>query len=219
MKQHVYSRLLHSLVFIFAVFVSTAFAARIVDFDTSATDPSYSWRLAGTGNDVTMAMTVNNLGIEELVLNLRAGTVFAPSGSNVQRMLLRTDLVVRIPSGQSRTQSLPVLCMDIRKDPPSTSDCSWNIRRDTDMAKFLDFTGTLASQLAEEIRTRGERIPLAQDDLRHQIERYSVWRYNGASQEDIGKFLSDYGKDTDSNAHAAMLTQMADLVIQMYRAQ
>lgn len=219
MKQHIKAIFINPIVLLLAVFVSTSMGARIVDFDKSVLDTSYSWKLTGTGNDVKMAITVNNLGKEELVLNLRAGTVFAPLNSNVQRMLLRKNFVVRVPAGTSRTQSLDVLCMDIRKNPPSSADKSWSIRHDTEMSKFLDFTGTLAGQLADKIRTSEGNITIPQDSLQHQIERYSIWRYNGASQKDIGSFLSDYGKDDDADSHSALLTKMADLVIQMYRAQ
>lgn len=60
--------------------------AHNVDFHSSSSGSLYCWSLAGTGNEVIMAIRITNTSSDNLAVKLHAGTVFSRLSSSVQRM-------------------------------------------------------------------------------------------------------------------------------------
>jgi hypothetical protein len=175
-----------------------------------------AFRLAGLNNDVEMNLSLENMTAKEISVRVPQGTVFIPASEGVQRMLLRSDVLFRLPPRKTGSQTVPVLCMDVAKDPPSVRDSGWTQSFDTGMNKLVEFTKKVA---AEESARRSD---VTQDQIERFLLRFVVWRNNGATAADFADFIRKYGaaeEKKDAEARSQELTQTADRILLQFRGK
>lgn len=171
-------------------------------------------RLAGLNNDVEMSLSLENLTNDEVSVRVPEGTVFLPANSAVQRMLVRSDAMFRLPARKASVQRVAVLCMDVAKDPPSVRDTGWTHSFDTEMGKLVAFTKKVAAEEA------ARRSDVTLDQIERFLLRFVVWRQNGATAADFADFIRKYGsadEKTDAERRGQELAQTADRVLSRFR--
>lgn len=68
-----------------------------------------------------ISITIVSSATETVTLTIPAGTVFVPTDSGYQPMMLIEEITITIPAGDTVTECLPVFCLDVSLDAPDSS--------------------------------------------------------------------------------------------------
>lgn len=139
--------------------VATVATADTVDLIDAHEEGRVQVTITGTGSLTRVTAQVRNLDTETVSVRIAPGTVFSTGDDRYQRMGVVGEVIVAVSPGQTKTVTVPVVCLDMKLDEPEEE---------------MTFLGGLGRLDNEPIR-RLVALPEFQD-AGFRVQQFSIWK-------------------------------------------